>query len=102
MRRDFEKIKVNMNFQKSQNHFQNFRYIRNHKAENNACNCIPGVDRHRKRKADVRHCKKNACDYGKSIVAGIRNCPHTKSAACKDSHNDAADQHYQYIRSGDR
>ena len=91
-----------MNSQKSQNHFQDFGDIWNRKAENNACICIPGVDRHCKCKADVRHHKKNSCYYGKSIVTRIRNCPYTKSAACKNSHNDAADQHYQYICSGYR
>ena len=74
-----------MNSQKSQNHFRNFRDIWNYKAENNACNCISGVDRHRKCKADVRHCEKNACDYSKSIVTRISNCTHTKSAARKNS-----------------
>ncbi len=90
-----------MNSQKSQNHFRNFRDIWNYKAENNACNCISGVDRHRKCKADVRHCEKNACDYSKSIVTRISNCTHTKSAARKNSRNNSADQHYQYIYMAD-
>ena len=64
-----------MNSQKSQNRFQNFRNIWNQKAENNACYCVPGIDRHCKRKADVRNYKKNACYYRKNIVTGIRNPP---------------------------
>ena len=97
MRRDFDKIEVNLNSQKSQNHLQNFRDIGNRKADNNACNCISGVDRCGKRKADVRHHKKNARNNGKSIVTRIRNGPHAKFAACKNAGNDAAHQHDQYI-----
>lgn len=72
-----------MNPQKVQNHFQNLRDVRNHKAKDNSCNGISGEDRHSDCKADVRHGKKNACYYGKSIVSRIKNCPHAKFAACK-------------------
>ena len=95
MCRELEKIKINMNSQKVQNHFQNLRDIQNHKAENNSCNGIPGEDRHGNCKTDVRHHKKNACYYGKSIVTRIKHCPHAKFAACKSSRNNAADQHDQ-------
>ena len=47
----------------------------------------------------MRHHKKNACYYGKRIVTWIRNCTYPESAACKDTLNDAADQHYQDVRS---
>ena len=64
MRRDFEGIKLNMDFQKSEHHFQNLRDIGNNKAEHKASNCVSGENRHCNRKADVGHHKKNACDYG--------------------------------------
>lgn len=101
MRSDFEKIKVHMNSHKSKDYFQNLRDIWDHKAENDSCNYISGKDCHGNCKADIRDHKKNAYQDGEGIITRIRNGPHTKSAACKNSHDYAADQHDQYICSGD-
>lgn len=58
MCRDFEKIKANMNFQKSKHHFQNLWDIWNNQSENNSSNCISSENCHCNCKADMCYNKK--------------------------------------------
>ena len=82
MGRDFEQIKFNIDLQKTKDHLQDLRDIGNNKPKHKACNCVSGEDCHRNYETDVCNHKKNARCDGKSIVTGVKDCPHAKSVVC--------------------
>ena len=69
IRRDFDKPKADLDFQESQNHFQDIGEIWNFKTEHNTRNGISGIDCHSNRKTDMRHCMQNARQHAQNISA---------------------------------